>query len=294
MCKVAIIIVDYNGFDDTKQCIQSIINSDAEDYKIIVVDNNNGGSQNLKNWVDQIDACNYVTEKRNLGFSGGNNLGILFAERHFFPEYYLLINNDTEVDSHFMSEILSCADKNVADLYCGKIMYYSEPQKIWYAGGEFNIENGWTNHWGANEIDVGKYNYVKEVTFATGCYWLLPNATIKNIGLLSEDYFLYSEDTDYCLRIMNTGGKMIYCPTSIIYHKVSSSTLKLGKLQQYYYVRNDLMCLRKYCNRRFIVEHILIYICSVIRGTKNFSSVVLAIIDFVIQRSGQFDENKTI
>ena len=116
-------------------------------------------------------------------------------------------------------------------------MFYSLPNKIWYGGGK--IEQ--------NNFRVTQYGYMKEVTkndlkqktvtFATGCLWLLPKATIENVGLLDDDYFLYCEDTDYCLRILNSGKNILYDGTACIYHKVSASSGDGSDLQKYYNVR---------------------------------------------------------
>lgn len=295
---VAIILINYHGQNDTIECIKSLMKIDYNNYKIVVVNNDEVDSGELLNELSKNaefskiygNTLFYLYSGGNIGFSGGNNCGIDFAAEKFNPDFYLLINNDTTVERDFLTKLVQGALKFPdANLYSGKIMYYSTPSIIWYAGGEYDRSTGWTHHFGANEQDCCKFDEIRSVSFATGCLWLLPKKTIENVGKLSEDYFLYSEDTDYCCRVIDNGGTIIYIPESVIYHKVSASTGKISDLQQYYYVRNDLLCVSKYCRRKtsIIWKHIIIYCGSIIKGNKKLRAVCHAIRDYIHNRNGR-------
>lgn len=245
---IAIILVNYNGFDDTVACVQSILKSKYKEYKIILVDNGSKDKEKIKR-DEFLDAnTDIVISDENLGFSGGNNLGINYAKEKYDPEYYLLLNNDTVIVENTLSELM--AHSNLVEktgLVTGKIYYYSKPEATWYAGGIFNFNTGIADQpiLGADESSTK--NGCIEVTFATGCVMLLHKNLIAQIGLLDEDYFLYAEDTDYCCRIMQAGYKLVYVPSAIIYHKVSASTGNQSRMQQYYMMRNNCYIIKKYC-----------------------------------------------
>ena len=122
----------------------------------------------------------------------------------------------------------------------------------------------------------------KTVTFATGCLWLLPKATIENVGLLDDDYFLYCEDTDYCLRILNSGKKILYDGTACIYHKVSASSGDGSDLQKYYMVRNSFMLIKRFGTRKKKMElyNFLKYIKMILNKKLNVKIFILAYKDY--------------
>lgn len=248
---VFIILVNFNGYEDTIKCIESLKNINYANYDIVVVDNGstvqptNQQINYLKNNVILLEM------KSNLGFSGGNNIGISYAKKHG-AEFVLLLNNDTTVEKNFLSILVQTALSNAdAGIVGGKIRYYSEPNKIWFGGGTYNFDNGFVNHQRMNELDENSSSKIKEITFMTGCLMLIPINVIDNIGLLDESFFLYAEDAEFSCRVLKKGYKIIYCEDSIIYHKVSSSTKAGSFNSQYYNVRNNLYVAKKYCNHIF-------------------------------------------
>ena len=245
---IAIILVNYNGFGDTVACVQSILKSKYKEYKIILVDNGSKDKEKI-NKDEFLNAnTDIVISDENLGFSGGNNLGINYAKKKYDPDYYLLLNNDTVIVDNTLSELM--AHSNLVEktgLVTGKIYYYSKPETTWYAGGIFNFNTGIADQPILGADESGMKNGCIEVTFATGCVMLLHKNLIAQIGLLDEDYFLYAEDTDYCCRIMQAGYKLVYVPCAVIYHKVSASTGNQSSMQQYYIMRNNCYIIKKYC-----------------------------------------------
>lgn len=245
---IAIILVNYNGFNDTVDCVRSILESKYKEYKIILVHNGSEDKEKiLQNRLLNVNTDIIISEK-NLGFSGGNNIGILYAKDKYDPEYYLLLNNDTVILEDTLSELIAHSDViEKTGLVTGKIFYYSKPKTTWYAGGIFNYHTGIADQPLSGISESCEKNGCVEVTFATGCVMLLHKKVIEKIGLLNEEYFLYAEDTDYCCRMMQAGYKIVYVPDAIIYHKVSASAGKQSIMQQYYMMRNNCYIIQKYC-----------------------------------------------
>ncbi|SKA87522.1 hypothetical protein SAMN05428976_11011 [Clostridium sp. USBA 49] len=241
---VYIILINYNGWKDTIQCIDSIRNIDYNNYKIVIVDNNSKDNsvENIKKIYPNITI---LEENVNLGFAGGNNEGIRYALQNN-ADYVLLLNNDTEVKKDFLSVLIERIKKEPKiGIATGKINYYDNKRIIWYAGGVFDKLKGNSYHIGVDEKDNNQYDEEKEISFISGCFMLIPSKVFNDIGLLSEDYFLYHEDTDFCCKIMSKGYKLFYYPKSIIYHKVSASTGRKSKLYDYYYTRNRCILISK-------------------------------------------------
>lgn len=248
---ICIILVNYNGYDDTVECIKSIENSDYDNYKIILVDNGSKDKNKILNDNYINNAADVIISEENLGFSGGNNLGIKYAQEKYDPEYYLLLNNDTVITKDTISNLKKGFDfDSKAGIITGKIYYFSEPKTIWAAGGKFNFNTGIADQPELGKIDDGvQYENTCEVSFATGCTMLISKQVINTVGYLEESYFLYAEDTDYCCRVLNAGFKIIYVGKALIYHKVNASTGKQSNMQQYYMFRNNCYIIKKYCNK---------------------------------------------
>ncbi len=239
--KVAIIIVNWNGLKDTIECIESVKKIDYPDYEIIVIDN---GSEKFdadileKKFSSEIGI---IRNKENLGFAGGNNIGIRYALENG-ADFVLLLNNDTVVDKGFLSEMIRVASlDNRIGAVGPKIYFYSEINKIWFAGGKINKILTKGEMIGYGEIDQGRYDTEKETDFITGCCLLVKREVFEKIGLLSEEYFVYYEDTDWCLRARKSGFKCVYAPKAEIWHKASIG-LGLGSPAYIYYnIRNGLL-----------------------------------------------------
>ena len=208
--KIAIILVNYNGVNDTFECIESLSTSTYNNFKIIVVDNKStdNSAQILRKYQSKY---NYILleAKNNDGFSSGNNIGIRYAVEHKF-DYVLLLNNDTLVDKHFLKELILTQNyyENKA-IISSKIYYAYDRNRIWYAGGTFNKITSRTEHIGIHEIDCGQFNEEKKVSFISGCCMFIPIEAILKVGYMEDLYFLYCEDTDYGCRFLEKGYDLI-------------------------------------------------------------------------------------
>lgn len=265
MKKVAIILVNYNGVRDTIDCITSIEQCKFETYEIIVIDNCSIDSS-YEELVKEKNNHNFTLIKadENKGFSAGNNIGIKYAIENL-ADYILLLNNDTVVQDDFIERLIDgfeYSDKCGATI--GKILFYSNPDVIWYAGGSLNKRTARTEHFDYGKNDNPNDSEMKKISFATGCCVCLKREVVEQIGMMDEDFFLYEEDAEYSYRITSAGYDIVYNPNSVIYHKVSASTGNGSPLSQYYTVRNKYLFIRKkyrainkflaynYCTLQFI------------------------------------------
>lgn len=245
---VSIILINYNGLNDTIDCIESIKANNYDNFQIIVVDNaspDGSGITLLKKYGND-EKVKIICNKENAGFSAGNNIGIKYAVSQN-ADFVMLLNNDTVVEPDFLSNMLSkISSPSEKIMYTGKIKYYFEPDKIWYAGGYYNYLKGTASHRGVNQKDTAQFDNESELGFICGCYIFMSMETFYTVGFMPEEYFLYSEDLAYSIIAKTAGVKLKYIPDSVIYHKVSASTSKISQLSQYYIIRNRFYIIKKY------------------------------------------------
>ena len=243
--KVAIILLNWNRFLDTVECIESVYKIDYANYKIIVVDNgsNDDSVRNLRGRFDQI---HLIENRNNLGYAEGNNVGIRHALKNGV-DYVWLLNNDTVVDPHALTAMIDLAVRNrEIGILGSKIYYFDKPDILWFAGATIDWKRAISAHIGRLEKDVGQYENEKEVERVTGCSMLIRREVLENVGLFDEKFFLYAEEVDLCVRARKKGYRNYYVPKSIVYHKVSiSSGESSGPVFDYYNTRNFLYLIWK-------------------------------------------------
>lgn len=289
---VYIILVNYNGAEDTIECVRSIKMSEMMDYHIVVVDNasTDDSIHRLVTIYDNDKKVTILESDKNLGFSGGNNLGIRLALEHQ-ADAVLLLNNDTVVDKEFLNQLVMFDKKNKGPVFLtGKIMYYMEPSKVWYAGGGYSWYKGTTYHYMHNQQETLN-DQVQKVQFACGCLTYINKAALDKVGLMPEEYFLYSEDLAYSLEARNNEIPIFYIPTCKIYHKVSSSTKKISELSSYYIIRNRFYIIKKYHHGIKKISANIFSCLSVFkrikRGVYSGKIVKMAIHDCIHEKMGE-------
>lgn len=299
---ISIITINYNTPEDTKATIQSLgeISHSGFDYRIIVVDN---GSKEIlkfnKAFLKNNPKIDLLRSESNLGFSGGNNLGIQYAIDHYDSDYYLLLNSDTIVDKNFLQALYEMMKKDSKiGLACSKIYFhkgyeyfensYSESEKhqvLWYVGGKVDWTNLLSYHIGIDEVDRAHFDLAKETDYATGCSMMISREVIERVGRLDDRFFLYSEDVDFSLRVQKAGLKVMYCPESVVYHKIGRSSGGAGSpLQQYYQTRNRLFLTFRHAPMRSKLTAIHLIFDILRKGNKSERKAVL---DLLIGRMGK-------
>ncbi len=219
---VYIIVLTWNGKNDTFECLQSLDEVTYPNFKVLVVDNasTDGTVNAIRTSFPGIEV---VVNQTNLRFAGGNNVGIRRALEHG-AEYVMLLNNDTIVERDFLTPLVNAAEHDTRVGMVGpKIYFYVNRQQLWYAGGTIEWWKGWISHVGVREKDMGQYDTTCETDFITGCCVLVKREVIQKIGMLDEAYFLYGEDADWCIRTSQAGYKLLFVPSAKIWHKLSVS-----------------------------------------------------------------------
>ena len=207
MCSV--IVLNYNGKNHLKRCLNSLLKQNYQNYEIILVDNaSTDGSVNFvkKNYP----RIRIIENKKNLGYAEGNNTGIRVAN----GEYIVILNNDTEVDNEWLRELtVKARDEEKVGVVGGKIYWMNEPNKIQSIGGKLHIWNNFLffgTRLGANEIDVGQYEEQREIDYAMGCAFLIKKKVLDKIGLFDSEYFIYNEEIDLQYQVKKIGYKMFF------------------------------------------------------------------------------------
>ncbi len=266
--KTAIILLNFNSYQDTFECVESILNSNESDYHIYVVDNasQDDSLTRLNNNFQEENKVSFLTSKENLGFSGGCNVGINEALKQWF-KYVLLLNNDTIVTDSFLSEMISIAKKDTkVGIVGGKTLFNDDRKSIWDAGGYICEKSYRGIRRGENHPDI---NEVNEVGFITCCLALVKAEVFHKIGLLPNAYFFGSEEWEFSLRAQRAGFKLMYTPKSIIYHKVGRSHDHTSAKMLYNTYRNRILFVkRNYSKFRYI------YFMYLFLGVKLFQKII--------------------
>lgn len=240
--RVAVVVVHYRGPDDTVACVRSLQSGSFHDATVVVVDNDaeGPGTEALRAALEP--DVRVVASGGNLGFAGGCNAGIRYALTAR-PEYVWLVNPDTLVERDTLEALVEAADRIPdAGLLAPRILDgRTSPARIWFDGGIVDVaaQRVAHRHAGRLEPDVPAGGPV-DVDYATGAALLLRTALIDSIGLLPEDYFLYFEETDYCLRARATGWRVLVVPRARMLHNQRSHGEAPSPVYLYYMSRNRL------------------------------------------------------
>ena len=270
MKKIAVVVLNWNQPRLTIDCLRSINRSKTNreiKIEVVLVDNNSKKENKkiLSDWLkankDKLKVViKLVENKTNLGFTGGNNVGIRYALRHK-ADYVFLLNNDTIIKDDCILNLWKTFKGRKVGIAAPKIYYapgfefhkkrYQPKEKgkvIWYAGGKIDWNNILGKHIGVDEVDKGQFNKMKCIDFATGCAMMVKEEVFKKIGLFDERFFLYLEDLDFSYRAQKAGFKIIFNPQAVVWHKNAGSSSSGSALQQYYITRNRLLFGRKHAS----------------------------------------------
>jgi GT2 family glycosyltransferase len=290
--KVVSVVLNWNGWLDTIECVESLLRSDYANHQIVVCDN---GSQDhsierLTEWADGMleikhpgDPKGHAWEYRpvlkplpyvlyespdealaastppkeqvvfirngdNLGYAGGNNIGMRFALESLHADYVWLLNNDTVVDRRAMSHLLEALTlRPDAAVLGSRLMQYNSPDTIQALGGG-RLDPRW-----ALDTQIGRGQHTHEAVdqlieleHIIGASMFIRSDVIRDVGPIDESYFLYREETDWCIAMRKRGWRLFYCPQSIVWHKEGHSAGFKSGVHDYYAVRNMLYLIQKH------------------------------------------------
>lgn len=268
MSKIFIVILNWNQPELTVDCVnslQKLKTEKSQEVKLVIVDNGSTDNSvqlfrklNLKKIPLEVMETNF-----NLGFVGGNNIGITYAlDKN--ADYVMVLNNDTIVDSNLLLSLTEPLEKDSRigitspKIYFAKgFEFHKDKYKknesgkvIWYAGGKMDWKNVYGNNRGVDEVDKGQYDKETEIDFATGACFLARAKALKETGLFDEKYFMYLEDADLSVKMKRKKWKIMYEPKAVLWHKVAQSSGIGSSLNDYFISRNRLMFGFKYAGFR--------------------------------------------
>lgn len=244
MPQVTVVVLNWNGLRDTLECLESLSHLDYPRYRVVVVDNGStdGSPAAIRARFPEMEV---IETGENLGYAGGNNVGLRYALAQG-ADYVLLLNNDTEVAPDMLRRLVEAAEGAPGVGVAGPtICYHDRPEIIWSAGGGIDRRRGRTWMIGLDEPDDGRFGAEpREVDFVTGCAMLVRAAALREAGLLDERFFMYYEEVEWCARIRRAGYRIIHVPTAKMWHKIFPQAQSDSALVHYYMSRNRLLFLR--------------------------------------------------
>jgi len=294
--KVVAIVLNWNGWLDTIECVESLLRSMLPPSQIVIVDNGSvdDSIERICEWAEGVLVPEHLSQinlgwsyrpapkplayahfdspeeaakgsgppetpiviirvGRNLGYAGGNNVGIHYALTRFGADYIWILNNDTVVERHALDRKIAVAEHDPSIGIVGaKLLRYQEPSKIQALGGGNVIPAlGLDSQIGAGLDGSLATTQPIELEHVVGASLFVRATAIHDIGLMDESYFLYREETDWCLKMRRHGWKLVCCPTSEVWHKQGASIGYKSVLHDYYSVRNMLFLLHKHHPREF-------------------------------------------
>ena len=227
---VSTIIVNYNTPKETEAAIRSAVaaKSDGFRHQVIVVDNGSKDPFKLPKDLNRAP-IELIRSEANLGFTGGNNLGMSHAVKEYQTDYFFLLNSDAEVEKNGVQALYEAIkDDPKAGVAVSKIYFtkgfefhrknYKKSEKgkvLWYAGGSIDWPNLAAFHRGVDEVDRGQFDQQTTCDFATGCAFFIKRVVTEHVGILDKRFFLYSEDADWSLRVKKAGYKIVFVPESV-------------------------------------------------------------------------------
>lgn len=267
---VYVILLNWNGFVDTCSCLDSLLPERSSNLRIVVVDNDSSDAScsEILNWAERkgivVSSLSredaeagsplqntdgglvLIQTGSNLGFAGGNNVGMRYALRSG-ADYVWLLNNDTVVCPAPLQPMLDVmASDSTVGIVGGCVLYFDRPGIVQTAGMKLSPFSLRISHLGqgcaATDSTVTK---MREVDCVPACMILLRKEVIEKIGFIDEDYFMYHEDIDWQIKARRGGWKIFYVPSSKILHKCGASTKKVSFVSAYYQSRNKFLLISK-------------------------------------------------
>lgn len=242
--KTAIIILNFNSYKQTIECIESVKNITYPNFEIIVVDNNSK-DDSLKHIKSSYPDVILLKSRDNLGYASGNNLGIKYAlEKNI--EYICILNNDAAVDRNFLEPIIkTLMDDKKAAAAGPSICYYGQDDVIQAMGGNINLYTGLpTMKFKGKKLSQVKEDMVS-VDYLGGACFVVKAEILKKFGLIPENYFLFYEETEFFLNIKRQGYRLISIRDSKVYHKVSGTISNYKGLSYFFLNRNRIIFVRR-------------------------------------------------
>jgi GT2 family glycosyltransferase len=247
--RVAVIVLNWNGTQDTLECLASLEESDYPEMELVVVDN--GSRPDPRQVIlDRFPRVTYLALPENLGYAGGNNAGIRYAlaQGH---EYVFVLNNDTIVEPDAIRKAVEVAQQDPRIGAVGvKVLAWDDPTRVWVAYGEVTYRQGLVRLIGYYWRDDERFAEQRDVEWVPGTAVLLSRRALEEVGLFDEAFFAYHEDVDWCTSARKRGYRVVFAPQGRILHKghASSGGKRYVSPRQYLAGRNMILFVRKHAS----------------------------------------------
>ncbi len=283
--KISVIVLNWKGYKDSRECLNSLMKQKYQNLEIILVDNESDKNE-LEKIKKEFPKIITKANNENFGYAKGNNIGIKCAINNG-ADYVFILNNDTIINEQIFDKLLKEFDKNTA-IVSPVIYYFKNNRKIWSAGGSFNKTTGLTtlNHSIPNK---------NKVSFIPGTAMLIDLNKLKKIGYFNERYFLYYEDTDLCQRFIKKGYSLKIAKNSKILHSISnasggeySSTFLYYMTRNHLYNSNEnLKGINKFTSKIISPLFFLFLMIKAVKYNQDPNIVNIAISDYIKGKMGK-------
>ncbi len=342
--KVYIVVLNYNSWKETVECIESLFKLEFSNAKIVLVDNNSTDDSivRLKEWMigsgdfkvernpllsdlsfpekakplsyvlnpadtemqTQVDIV-FLTSETNLGYAGGNNLGIRYGLSENDADFFWVLNNDTVVPPDSLNQLIACfrqleqAGTNPGILG-SKLRFYDEPDVLQGVGCVFNKYTAKIRQIGTFETDRGQYDADPvKVDFVIGASLFVSRELVEKAGTMSEEYFLYNEEVDWCYKAKEKGFSVSYAPKSVVYHKQGASTKNLVRDRKkninamFYQFRNIILFYRKFFPALLFIPMVVVTL-RILKFTVNVDRKFLSLLIPVLTQQKRYVGKSTV
>ena len=248
---VTVIILNWNGGEDTLRCLESVRAQDHANVRTIVADNGSTDGS-LEAVRERFPDVEVIENGSNLGYCEGNNRALERVVAEGGEGYALLLNNDAVLEPSAVREMAEALDRQPEVGIVGpRILMGEDEGRIWSAGGDLLVRQNVGRLRGKNEPDGPAFDRGGDVDFVTGCAMMVRADLLREIGLFDPVYFAYVEDVDLCVRAKNSGARVVYVPEARVHHSESSSTGGgYTKQRKYWMGRNAVLFLKRYGTMR--------------------------------------------
>jgi GT2 family glycosyltransferase len=254
--KVIILTLNYNGKHLLEDCLESYLANDYPAFELVVIDN--GSKDGSLEYVrDKYPQVTLISNSRNLGYSGGFNVGLKYAFEQKKTDYVLITNNDVRADTKVLTELVKIAqtDKMIG-FVTGKVYFFDQPDILQSVGKKEDPIRWNGDHLGGREKDIGQYDFISERPFIDDIFTLVSSKLYSETGGYDTTFFLQGEEYDWQARAKKLGYEMFYTPYAKIWHKESMTLGKTSPLKAYYDARNPLIVVMKHKSKSFYRKYL--------------------------------------
>ncbi len=256
MEKIGLVTITFNSEDVINGFLESALNQTFQNFIIYIIDNHSQDETEsiIKSYDD--NRIVFIKNQQNVGVAKANNQGIKLALKENCSQV-LIINNDIDFEEKLIEKMLGVQNQKDCSLVAPKMMYFENPDYIWYAGSSFVKKKGYIPiHKGFQQKDVGQFDGVYRVEYAPTCCLLIKKNVFEDVGFMDEKYFVYFDDTDFLYRVFIDGRhKLFFFSDTKFYHKVGSLTRSYQKIKKKEY-RGDFFIKQNTRNHVYFLKKV--------------------------------------